>query len=299
MKKVAIIDLGTNSVRVCVCQIENNKHRIVFMDRSSVMLGKDMTEDNILNPDAIKRTIDAICEYKKIFSELGVEYTYAVATAAVRKAKNKEFFLQYFKEKTGITLNIISGEDEAKYDYLAINDTINLSDYLIMDIGGGSSEIIGVKSGELTDFISIPLASRNITEKYLTPENEKNILNAENIVFEEFSKVSWLKNYSNLPIVGIGGCFKAIGKSVSEKSNLEFTPIFKTEYSEISNLYGEVKTLSVEERIKLIGKSKGDIILGGMMPFMSVSKIVSPSKIYFTAKGVTDGIIYELSKRDA
>lgn len=296
MKKVAIIDLGSNSVRVCVFQTENNHNKVIFIDRDQVMLGKDMTSDNMLDNAAIERAVNSIIEYKKLFDDLNVEHIFAVATAAVRKAANKDYFINYLKEKTGITLNVIDGKDEARYDYLAINKSFNLSDYLIMDIGGGSSEIIGVKAGKLTDWTSIPLASRNITEMYLNPETDLSVEFAEKEVFKIFSETDWLKAYKNFPIICIGGSFKAIGKSVAEKFGKEFTSEFSTDCCEIFELYQTVKTLSIPDRIELIGKSKGDIILGGMMPFVSVAKIIAPPKIYFTPKGVTDGIICELSE---
>lgn len=296
MKTVGIIDLGSNSVRVSAVRFSDDKsYKIVFADKSTVKLSENMNSDMQLKPEAMERTITTLKEYKKIFDTLDVERIVAVATAAVRKAKNGEEFLEKVKREAEINIEIIDGKKEAEFDFLAVKNSMPLSDCIIMDIGGGSTEIIGMRNGELMNFISVPWASRNITEMYLSPETSERILNAEKEIFDIFERIEWLKCYQNVPIIGLGGCLRAIGKAESNKNEDVFYSGYKVDINSVKALYGEIKNMSVEKRIECIGKSKGDIILGGAMPFMSVIKLIHPECLYVSDKGVRDGIIYAVS----
>lgn len=294
MSKIGIIDLGSNSVRVNIVLIEKESFKTIFSDRNTVKLSENMNSDMQLKPKAIQRTIDALLEYKNLFDTMGVDKIHAVATAAVRKAKNGNDFLKLAKAKTGISIQVIDGKKEAEYDYLAVKETMNISDCVIMDIGGGSTEIIGVRSGKVQNFISIPLASRNITETFLLEENSQKITDAENFVYKHISSVAWLSDFEKSPIIGLGGCLRALSKVICEKNNIIFKSGCKIDISEINSLYEKLKSMSLKDRITLVGEDRGDIILGGAIPFMTVSKIINPSILYVSDKGVRDGIIYSI-----
>ena len=294
MKTVGIIDLGSNSMRASVVCFSENSHRTIFMDKRTVKLSENMNNDMNLKPEAIVRTINALNEFKNIFNSLGVTNIVAVATAAVRKAANGKEFLVKVKNDTGIDLEIIDGKKEAEFDYLAVKNTVDFEDYIIMDIGGGSTEIIGIRSGKLCDFISIPYASRNITEVYLTPENKQSILNAEKKIFDIVNEIKWLKLYKNVPIIGLGGCLRAIGKADASVHKVEYKTGNIVNIQFIKDLYNRTKEMSINERIELFGESKGDIILGGAIPLISVISILNPSGLHVSDKGVRDGIVYSV-----
>ena len=294
MKTVGIIDLGSNSVRASVVCFSEKSHKTIFMDKRTVKLSENMNNNMKLKPEAMIRTIDALNEFKTIFLTLGATNIIAVATAAVRKAANGKEFLAKVKTETSIDLEIIDGEREAEFDYLAVKNTVDFEDYIIMDIGGGSTEIIGIRSGKLCDFFSIPYASRNITEVYLSPENKQSILNAEKKIFDIVNEIKWLKSYKNVPIIGLGGCLRAIGKADASIHKVEFKTGNIVDIQFIKDLYNKTKEMSINERIELFGESKGDIILGGAIPLISVINILNPSGLYVSDKGVRDGIVYSV-----
>jgi len=296
MKTIGIIDLGSNSMRISVVCISGNLHNTIFMDRRTVKLSENMNTDMYLKTEAIERTVNALEEYKKVFNEFGVERIVAVATAAVRKAKNGGEFIKYVKERTGINIGIIDGKKEAEYDFFAIKYSMDINDCIIIDIGGGSTEIIGIRSGELENYISVPFASRNITEMYLSPENEQTILNAEKEILKIFKNIDWLENFNGVPIVGLGGCLRAIGRADCTGKGIEYKSGYEMDLTSINAFYENIKKMSLPERIKVFGESKGDIILGGLIPFISLVDIVKPKHMLVSDKGVKDGIIYAILK---
>lgn len=293
--RVAVIDLGSNSVRISIAEVSCDAAKLVYAEKSRVKLSENMNNDMILKEPAKERTVSVLKDYKSMIEKFGCSAVFAVATAAVRKAANGGEFIKKVFDETGIDIKIISGEQEAKYDFYGVKTTLKISDFVIMDIGGGSTEIIGAKGGRLCNFVSIPFGSRSITEQWLKDETEENKKNAEKKVFEEIKKVEWLGEFCGVPVVGLGGCLKAVGKVEAEKCGARLKNNFHVPFESIEKLYSHVKQISVSERVKIkgIGESRGDIILGGLMPFMSVAKIISPHELIVSGGGIRDGILYE------
>ena len=296
MEFAAVIDLGSNSARLSIAAVQDGNFKNVFMKRNMVKLSEDMNDDMCLKEPAMQRTAEALAEFKDIISAYGCSKTVIVATAAVRKAKNQQYFLDFIKEKTDFHILVIDGLIEAKLDFYGVLSSVKLDDFLIMDIGGGSTEIISVSERNLKKFISIPMGSRSITESYLTPETPEKVLFAENIIEECIEKIDWLSQNKEIPIVGLGGCLRACGKALCSLKNIEFRNGISFKACEITDLYNKIKLLSVDERKETdgIGQSRGDIILGGIMPFNAVSDKVKATDLIVSDSGVRDGILYAL-----
>lgn len=293
-KRVAVIDLGSNSARLSISDVGLNGIKTLYMEKSRVKLSENMNLDMMLKEPAICRTLSVLKDFNSVILNFECDRVFAVATAAVRKAKNGDEFVKRVYNETSLDLRVISGEQEAKYDFLGVKASVDYSDFVIMDIGGGSTEIIGAKGGALYAFESLPLGSRSITEKYLFDETENNIKKAEEMVFRQISDKKWLADFSNVPIIGLGGCLKAVGKNEAAKNQKKLCANFPVSLESVKNLYGELKRLSVCEREKIEGiQNRGDIIVGGLMPFVAVSKIVCATKLLVSASGIRDGILCE------
>lgn len=294
-KRVAVIDLGSNSARLSISDVSDDNIKTLYMEKSRVKLSENMNSDMLLKEPAVCRTVSVLKDFANIISKYECDRVFAVATAAVRKAKNGSEFVKTVFDKTGIELKVISGEQEAKYDFFGVKSTVKYSDFVIMDIGGGSTEIIGAKDGELYAFESLPLGSRSITENYLLCETENSIKIAEDEIFKKIRCFKWLEDFSNVPIIGLGGCLRAVGKYRAAQNDIKLKNNFSVSCCDVKKLYQKLKNISVVERSKLegIGESRGDIILGGLMPFMAVSKIISATELVVSSSGVRDGLLFE------
>ena len=137
--RYGIIDIGSNTFRLIIVDLGNDKHFIIDGFKETVRLSAGLDENNFLNEGKMvygQKTLKMLVNYCKLSwcDEIRV-----VATAAIRKAKNRDEFLDYAKENLGITVEILSGDSEALYDYIGSVNSINVNDYLFMDIGGGST----------------------------------------------------------------------------------------------------------------------------------------------------------------
>ena len=208
MKKIAIIDIGSNSIRLVIVQInKDNSFRIIDEVKESVRLGKDMTLKGELNSSRIEMAIATLSFFKRLCLIQNINEILAIATEAVRKATNQKEFLRRVKTELSIDIRVLTGIQEAYYDYFGAINSMDFSDALIMDIGGSSSELILVKNRKLIHSISLPFGAINLTEKFSLQKamDTKSETAIKNFLTSLFKDIPWLKDVENVPIIGIGG----------------------------------------------------------------------------------------------
>lgn len=141
--KTAAIDLGTNTFHLIIAEKTGNETKILYKTNQPVKLGEDITKENCIIPAAFERGLNCLKEFKTKLADYGVTNVRAVATSGVRSAQNGQEFIETVKKTTGITIDIINGEEEAHliYEGVKLSGAIQ-GKSLIMDIGGGSTEFI-------------------------------------------------------------------------------------------------------------------------------------------------------------
>ncbi|MDF2570140.1 MAG: ppx 2, partial [Sporomusa sp.] len=145
-ERVAIIDLGSNSARLIVMHIyHNGAYNLVYNQKESVRMSEGMAATGELTADSMWRAISTLKTFAHMCELVKVDKILAVATAAVRNAKNGNEFIALVQQHTGIPLQAISGEVEAHLGYTGIINTIDVDDALLFDLGGGSTEITLIK----------------------------------------------------------------------------------------------------------------------------------------------------------
>lgn len=223
MKNLAVIDLGSNSVRMTISRIsDDGTYETVAQEKEYVRLSENMGVEKILQPEAIERTIGALKNFKTIYSKLDHLNIVAVATAAVRQATNQKQFLKRVKNDIGINLNVISGTREAYYDYVGVSETLPATNAVIIDTGGASAEIVLVQNGKVSNLISIPIGSVTLSSKFDLADDiaATEVFKAMIFVNKIFQSVWWLRNGLNLPIIGLGGSNRTLAKINRRFNNL-------------------------------------------------------------------------------
>lgn len=290
----AVIDLGSNSVRMSINALEKDGSWAVLQKlRSTVRLSEGMTADNFLKEEAMARVIDAITEFTKIAKEYKCASIAAVATAALRCAANKELFLERVKEKANIQFEIISGEQEAYYSYLAVKETVGITDGVIYDTGGGSTEIVLVKNGEVKHSISLPLGAVMMTEQMA----RKSQMQLYKYVSSYIGGISWLDECEGMPLYGIGGSARAMAM-LYKKEYLSPDKVdgIKIPYHFVAKIYQDIFRTPVDERkdIKGMDVSRADIILAGLTPVKVLMDMTGSPSVTVCAAGVKEGVFFRL-----
>ncbi|WP_407887528.1 exopolyphosphatase [Levilactobacillus sp. N40-8-2] len=300
MENLVVIDLGSNSVRMTISEIDGSgNHKTIEQVKRYVRLSENMGEDRILQPESIARTLTALGEFKKIYSQLDKPDIQAVATAAVRQASNQKQFLKLVKDKLGLSFNVISGATEARYDYLGVVNTLPIVNGLLVDTGGASSELILVQNHQMKQVVSIPLGSVTLSQSYLESDVIKadSLFEAMTFVNSVFNDVWWLREATNLPIIGLGGANRTLAKINRRKKNfLNFEDVhgYKLSSEDVYATLIQLLGLDLAGRKKVPGLSKdrADIIIGGLIPVTLLMRLLDSQQITFSNAGLRDGILF-------
>jgi exopolyphosphatase/guanosine-5'-triphosphate,3'-diphosphate pyrophosphatase len=173
MNRVAAIDCGTNSIRLLIAEPDGSGGLKDLERRLEVVrLGQGVDASGEFHPDALQRTFAAVDEYAELIkkADVPVEKVHFVATSATRDVKNRENFFAGVKERLGVVPDVISGESEARLSFIGSLSRVtpDSEPVLVMDIGGGSTELItGRANGAMDNAISLDIGSVRVTERFL------------------------------------------------------------------------------------------------------------------------------------
>src|SRR5208283_3334941 len=187
---VGFVDIGTNAVRLLVVRINSNfSYTIISQEKEVIRLGEQEFKDNILRPEAMERAIFVCGKFAELAKTYGATEIIAVGTSAIREALNQAYFLQKLFSETGLKVNVISGQEEARLIWLGVSSGIDIGEEkaIFIDLGGGSTEIAIGNQHECFYLNSLKLGAIRLTSQFIGEGWTGPI---ESDVYEE------IKNYS-------------------------------------------------------------------------------------------------------
>ena len=286
--KIAIIDLGSNSARMTVWKISGGKIEVSVNKRIYVRLSEGLSEDNLIKEEPFKRTLSALLEFSDIIKHEKCEIVKAVATETIRRAENSDEILEIIYAKTGIKVEILSGDDEARYDYLAAENLTGKKPAFLMDVGGGSIEIIRAEDGAVCGHTSLPLGAVIATDAKGT-----DIDSLIALFTGEFSRLPFIEKKDDAVLIGLGGSIRSLF-SYADKL-YDGAAMSRDEFFEV---YGKITT---EDREILKQRpsfsDRYDIINAGITPYAVLFKLTGADKIILCNRGVREGILIECLKK--
>lgn len=293
MTRTGIIDIGSNSVRLIIAEIKSDKYfRILYELKESVRLGKDMGPDNSLAPLRMNKAVDTVVSFKAICDSYGVQNIIAVATEAVRRASSQDAFLGLVRSRAGVEVRVLSGEEEAYYDYAGVINSMEVSDCLMLDIGGSSMELILVKAREIEYSISIPYGSIPLTEMYL-----KDPAGFTHTFGRIMADIPWIHQAKGLPVTGIGGTFRNIGKIDRKRKDYPIDNVHNYRLSDADIqeiLFTAIDLLSGKlKKIKGLSNDRADIFIGPIAAIQYIINLCNTKDIFLSGSGVREGLLFE------
>ncbi|MBZ3776033.1 Ppx/GppA family phosphatase [Lentilactobacillus otakiensis] len=306
MENLVILDIGSNSVRMAINQItDDGSYREIKRIKSDSRLSEGMGRGKILQPAAMERTIQSLANFKKIYSQYQAKKVIGIATAAVRQAKNQAKFLKAVKDRIGISLQVLTGNQEAYYDYLGVINRLGINNCLILDIGGASCELIRVNNGQSANLTSIPIGAVNITERYHLSDNitGANLFNAQFNIRKIYSKIDWLSRAAHQPLVLLGGANRTLARINRRRQNMvriDAIHGYHLTAEQVNRTYLNLLKGNVNRRRKIQGleHDRADIIVGGLLPLIVLMEKIDAKKVLFSESGVREGIITEYIQKE-
>ncbi len=260
--KVAVIDIGTNTFNLLVAHKPNRRLIPIAIHKEFVFLGKGGINSNIIQDDAILRGLKTIKKFKQIADNLGVSKVIAIATSAVRNAKNGNDFARKVKSLTGIEIEIINGNLEAEYIYNGAKEATNLGSnpVLLMDVGGGSTEFIICDRHQVHWKKSIEVGAARLFEQFhkSDPILQEEVEDIETHLEKKLNEiVQKAHDFEVETLIGSSGAFTSIAKMIAHNLNEPEKLIHSTEYEfdllEFENIRENIVHLTLEERIQIPG----------------------------------------------
>jgi exopolyphosphatase/guanosine-5'-triphosphate,3'-diphosphate pyrophosphatase len=267
-------------------------------------LGRGIDASGHLDPESAMRTLGAIAEFADRARELGVEKIVGVATAALRDASDGAEFLARVRQRTGITLEIISGQTEAELSYLSTRKGLDLSPadkLLIVDIGGGSTELIRAEPGHALEVVSLQLGSVRLTERFIhhDPPHPSEAEMLRSAVDKELHYLGW--NYQPTRMVGIAGTVTTLCAIALrlERYAPETVHGYRLEAAEISRLIELLGSLPLERRQQLPGMEPGraDVLFAGAIILERVMDCFEGGEVIVSDQGVRWGLMWREVER--
>ena len=291
VKKLAAIDIGSNAIRILisnVVQVEG-EHPVFMkseMIRVPIRLGEDSFTVGEISPKNIKRVVKAMKAFKLIMKINGVKNYMACATSALRESNNADELIAKVKKKAGIKIELIDGKKEAEIiSYTTIlADQGHNSNYLYVDVGGGSTEFSVLKNGKRIVSKSFKAGTVRMIN-YMV--NDKVWLE-----IEKWIKMN-TKGIEKIQLLGSGGNINKVFKLSNIKDGNPIT------YFNLKSFYQDLKKLSYEERILRynLNLDRADVILPALEIYLKALKWSGATKVFVPKIGLSDGMIKMMYKK--
>lgn len=253
--KIAAIDLGTNTFHLIIARIINNSLEIIYKVNEPVKLGEDITKENLIIPSAFERGINCLKQFKLALDDYQVDLVKATATSGVRSAKNGLDFVETAKLETGISIDIIDGDEEAQliYEGVKLSGAITKKS-LIMDIGGGSTEFILCDEHELFWKKSYNIGAARLMQLFFKsdPINEFDKQEILNHLTKELGDLKMkCEQFKPEILIGSAGAFETFTQMLFPELKIKDISSAEIPYSAYQQLSKELIDASQNERRKM------------------------------------------------
>jgi exopolyphosphatase/guanosine-5'-triphosphate,3'-diphosphate pyrophosphatase len=286
MVKQAVIDIGTNSVRMLIAELKEGNINIINKSVLPTRLGEGVNSNGVLGKEPIERTIDAIKLLIQDASANNVDDIFCFATSAVRDAQNREFFIERVNKCCGIDVQVLSGEEEARAGFIGALIDLPYRDreLTLVDIGGGSTELVQGRGTHIQYAVSLNVGAVRLTEMFPLgyPINHDN-WDAMSRYIQNMLKQEWKKDNRLPPLVGVGGTITSLAAMDQRLEVYSRKKIqgYCLELKAIEKVLNKILSCSPEERRKLPGlqPSRADIIPAGICILLKIMEFFNEESI--------------------
>ena len=298
----AVIDIGTKSVKYQLAEVCSNDKPIILKDMVKITrLGEGLSKTGRISPQALLRSAETAEEFVLDAKKSGAGEIRIVGTMALRTALNAADFMRRIWEHAGVETEVLSGEDEATLSFwgaLSGFDPGNVKNCCMIDTGGGSTELVFAREGQIVSRSSLKTGALTLTEKYFSKDivSQEDLMNAEDELKELFALTK--PPFRAEMAVGIGGNVTAMASVFRRMERYDPTEAHGTILSEeeINRQIGEYSTKTGDERRKIKGldPERADIILAGACIIRYAIQFCGCSEIVVSDRGLRHGVLLSM-----
>lgn len=300
MPTLAAIDVGSNGIRLIVGKVNGDRNMQILENiREAVRLGQDVFTQSVIAEETIDKAAEAFARFKSVIAAHDVKWTKAIATSAVREAQNKDLFIDRMEQASGITINVVDGEEEAVLIHLAVASKINLKNKraILVDIGGGSTEVTLVADGQILSTESYRMGTVRLLQ--LLEEKKHGEKKFSQLVREyvDATQKRMKKELGAEKIdlcVGTGGNIEALGALRVQLFGKDRNDIVQAD--ELDALVRKLQSMTYEERIRqlLLRPDRADVIVPASIVIQKLVKRAGVDELHIPSVGLKDGLLIDM-----
>jgi exopolyphosphatase/guanosine-5'-triphosphate,3'-diphosphate pyrophosphatase len=290
-KRVAVIDIGSNSARVVMYQRTSRYgFHLICQKKSRVRISEGAYQNGgNLQKVGMERAFKALLSFSQTIKEYKVRKVHCVATSALRDAPNRDKFISLVKRELGIKIRVIDGEKEAFYGAVAVINLLPIRDAVTVDIGGGSTDMVLIKNGRIERSLSLNLGTVRLKE--LFTDRGGSIKEAEEYIQKALSKIP--EEFKSDTVVGIGGTSRSLAKTIMKRDNYPFEKIHSFCYSfeKSRDIFRNIVNSPIDKLYEFgIKDVRFDTIREGSNIFLKVVEHLKAKQIVSSGVGVREGV---------
>ncbi|MFZ4452011.1 exopolyphosphatase [Salibacterium aidingense] len=304
-EKVAVIDIGSNSIRLVINELDDKKGtRELHNLKQVARLSNYIDENYFLTAEGMKVLKESLQQFEEVLQHHHVTNVKAVATAAIRNAANKRQILDLIHRETSLHVRVLSEEEEAYYGYLAVINSTSHKDGISIDIGGGSTEITVFKNKKLQYAHSFPFGALTLKKKFFpqTEPSKQDLKQLSEYVLRQLDSLTWLKEAENLPVIGIGGSARNMSLVHQAQTNYPLSGLHQYEMkkADISSMMQLFENADLKERenIEGLSKDRADVIIPAVRVIYELADYISSNDFMMSSKGLREGLFFEEMLRE-
>ncbi len=291
---VAVIDIGSNSVRLVVYESLTRSLVTLFNEKTLCGLGREVQTTGLLAPDAVAKALTSLRRFRALCRVMKVGRVYAIATAACRDATNGPDFIAKAERICGVKIEILSGPREANLSALGVISGIHKPDGIVGDLGGGSLELIDVQGNRVRSGVTLPLGSLALQDL-----SHKSLKRAERIVRNDLSDVAQLKAGRGRTFYAVGGTWRALARIHIVQSGYPLRvmhgySIPAPDALDFARRLRRLAAANMLADIEVVADARRPLLTYAALVLEYIIRVAKPKTIVFSTFGVREGLLYSM-----
>jgi exopolyphosphatase/guanosine-5'-triphosphate,3'-diphosphate pyrophosphatase len=293
LQPVAVVDIGSNSVRLVVYEGASRAPTPLFNEKVLCGLGRALASTGRLGSDSIARALRALRRFRALIDQMGVHRVAAIATAAAREAENGAEFIAKAERILNVPIRVLTGSEEGELAGLGVIAGIHDADGLVGDLGGGSLELVDVDHGKLGEATTLPLGGLRLIDA-----SGGSLKKARDIVDAELAKTPLLAKGRDRDFYAIGGTWRALAKLHMTQTNYPLNVMhnYRIETADALKFASLLDQLSQSSLagIRDISSARRETIPFGALVLERLIRQVKPRAVVISVYGIREGLLYSM-----
>ncbi len=290
---VAVIDIGSNSVRLVVYEALTRSLLPIFNEKTLCGLGREVQTTGLLAPDAVTRALTSLRRFRALCRVMKVGSIQAIATAACRNASNGAEFIAKAERICGVPIEILSGPREARLSALGVISGIHEPDGIVGDLGGGSLELVDVHGSSVRTGVTLPLGGLALQDL-----SRKSLKRAERIVKNELTGISQLAAGGGRTFYAVGGTWRALARIHIIQSGYPLQvmhgySIPAADALDFARRLRRLAAANILADIEVVADARRPLLTYAALVLEYIIRVAKPRRIVFSTYGVREGLLHE------